>query len=243
MPRSGCRGRVRAYPMPCRVAGTATMATSSTKNAPNGLSTRSTPVSGSSSADRSTIGWPVTSTWIAAAASSAHAAQTSTAAIVTRTRLGQDGAGHAGPETEHGAGDDERAGGHRRVTERSASMMAVGSGGQPGIETSTGTTSPTAPTTPYPPRNDPAITSAVTHGDDDPRLRCGLDRLQERNDHVLGDGPGHKDAVRVAGRGDEPSPEALCVVDGAERGHNLELAAVARPGVDMAELNRSLQFP
>ena len=98
----------RAYPMPCSVAGTATMATRSTKNAPNGLSTRSTPVSGSSSAECSTIGWPVASTWMAAAASSAQAPQMRTAATVTRDRLGKEAPAHGGPETEQGAGDDER---------------------------------------------------------------------------------------------------------------------------------------
>src|SRR5665647_3843296 len=41
-------------------------------------------------------------------------------------------------------------GGHRPVTVRSAVMICWGVGGQPGISTSTGTTSLTAPTTPYP---------------------------------------------------------------------------------------------
>ena len=40
------------------------------------------------------------------------------------------------------------ADGHRPVTDRSAATICVGVGGQPGISTSTGTTSPTAPTTP-----------------------------------------------------------------------------------------------
>ena len=55
-------------------------------------------------------------------------------------------------------------------------------------------------------------------------------------------GPVTRSAIGVAGRGDEASPEALCVVDGAERGRDLELAAVARAGVDVAELERTLDL-
>ena len=44
---------------------------------------------------------------------------------------------------------------HRPVRRRSASMIACGSGGQPGISRSTSSTSATAPSTPWPPRNTP----------------------------------------------------------------------------------------
>src|SRR5665647_933497 len=50
-------------------------------------------------------------------------------------------------------------GGHRPVTVRSAVMICWGVGGQPGISTSTGTTSLTAPTTPYPLVKTPPLTA------------------------------------------------------------------------------------
>ena len=77
-----------AYPIPCSVAGTATIVTSNTKRAPSGVSRRSTPVIGRSSEECNAIGWPLASTWIAAIDSSTHDVQTSTDAVITLDERG-----------------------------------------------------------------------------------------------------------------------------------------------------------
>ena len=57
------------------------------------------------------------------------------------------GTGQRGGQAEQGRGH-QKVGPHLPDRLRNAAMMASGSGGQPGISTSTGTTSPTAPATP-----------------------------------------------------------------------------------------------
>ena len=71
-----------------------------------------------------------------------------------RAQAGRHDPGHDRSETvvvhrvrRRGGSRGER-GRHFPVTDRNAATIWVGVGGQPGISTSTGTTSPTAPTTP-----------------------------------------------------------------------------------------------
>src|SRR5437016_9857908 len=56
----------------------------------------------------------------------------------------------------------------------------------------------------------------------------------ERDLHVARYRAGHHEHVGVARRGDEADAEALDVVDGIVEGMDLELAAVARAGIDLA---------
>src|ERR1019366_8424372 len=128
----------------------------------------------------------------------------------------EGGAERGGAETEHDAGNDKCAGSHRRVTERSASMIAVGSGGHPGIEMSTGTTSLTAPTTPYPPRKTPqsraqSPTAMITRG-------CGVASTVFMRGTTMFwvTGPVPSPPAAWRGGATRPAPEAFCVIDGAE---------------------------
>src|SRR5688572_33194675 len=59
--------------------------------------------------------------------------------------------------------------------------------------------------------------------------------------HVAGDGTGHEQAVGVPRRGHEVQAEPLEVVVRAGESADLELAAVARPGVDLADVQRAAE--
>jgi hypothetical protein len=80
---------------------------------------------------------------------------------------------------------------------------------------------------------------AITHGDDDTRLRRCLDSLYQGHGHVFRDRPGDENTIGVAWRGDETSPEPLGVIHGPEHRADFDLAAIARSGIDMTELQRS----
>ena len=56
-------------------------------------------------------------------------------------------------------------------------------------------------------------------------------------------GPGHQQRVGMPRRRHEPDAEPFRVVDRTERRRHLELAAVARAGVDVADLQRTAQPP
>jgi len=87
------------------------------------------------------------------------------------------------------------------------------------------------------------IVCAITHGDNNMRLRRCLDSLYQGNGHIPRDGPGDENTIGVAGRGDETSPKALGVIHGPEHRRDLDLAAIARSRVNMTELQRSDQIP
>src|SRR5687768_3689560 len=59
--------------------------------------------------------------------------------------------------------------------------------------------------------------------------------------HVAGDGTGHEQAVGVPRRGHEVQAEPLEVVVRAGESGDLELAAVARPGIDLADVQRAAE--
>ncbi len=86
---------------------------------------------------------------------------------------------------------------------------------------------------------DAAADRAVAAGDDDLGRGDCLEGLSERDHHVLGHDTGDEKSVGVARRGDEARPVARRVVDRSEGRGDLELAAVARPDVDVTELKRS----
>ena len=69
-----------------------------------------------------------------------------------------------------------------------------------------------------------------------PRLRGRLDSPAQRLDHVVSDHPGHQHDVGMPRRGDQPGAVTLGVIDRAEGGADLDLAPVARAGVDVAHL-------
>ena len=57
----------------------------------------------------------------------------------------------------------------------------------------------------------------------------------------MGHRPGDEQHVGVARRGDEPDAEALDVVDRVVERVDLQLAAVARSGVDLADRQRAAE--
>ena len=129
--------------------------------------------------------------------------------------------------------------GHVPAIRRSAAAITSGAGGQPGISKSTGTMSATAPATPYPPSNTPQFSAQSPSAITTARLGRRLQRLHQRHRHVPGDGSSDDQGVGVAWRRDQSHAESLGVVDRSERGSDLELAAVARPGIDVADLQRA----
>src|SRR5204862_7020402 len=66
------------------------------------------------------------------------------------------------------------------------------------------------------------------------RVGRGIVGPLQRLAHVLRDRPGDQQNVRVPRRGDEAQAIALEIVQNVVEGVDLELAAIARPGVDLA---------
>ena len=56
-------------------------------------------------------------------------------------------------------------------------------------------------------------------------------------------GPGHQEDVGVAGRRDKAEAETLEIVEGVAERMDLELAAVARAGVDMPDRQAPAERP
>src|SRR5213076_3113797 len=85
--------------------------------------------------------------------------------------------------------------------------------------------------------------TTLFRADDDDDLRVGrrFPRPPERLGHVPRHGAGHEQAVGVARRGDEGEAEALEVVVRARQARDLELTAVARAGVHLADRQRAAE--
>src|SRR5271166_2949768 len=91
------------------------------------------------------------------------------------------------------------------------------------------------------PGEDAAVTGAVTDCDYDGRARQRVVGLAERACHVPRHGPGDEDPVRVPRRRHEADPVLLGVIVRREDRADLEFAAVAGPGVDLAQLDRAVE--
>ena len=129
------------------MAHSPTPAETATKRAPSRSSRSEKPSNGSS--------------WLVCTAAASPVASTSAASAKLHAQAA-DGQGnreaHPGPGRRHGSrygcGQAEQGRGDQKVAPhlpdrvRNAAMMASGSGGQPGISTSTGTMSATEPATP-----------------------------------------------------------------------------------------------
>ncbi len=74
------------------------------------------------------------------------------------------------------------------------------------------------------------------------RGRRGVSALQ-RDPHVVGHRPGHQQHVGVARRGRELDAEALDVIDRVVERVDLQLAAVAGAGIDLADGDRAAEQP
>ena len=88
---------------------------------------------------------------------------------------------------------------------------------------------------------DAAADAAGAHGDDQPRIRCGIVRLPQRQFHVPGDRAGHQEHIRVPRGGHEVNAETLDVVNGIVQGDDLQFAAVAGARVHFADGKRTAQ--
>ena len=100
----------------------------------------------------------------------------------------------------------------------------------------------TAPATPYAPANTPQLraqspTATTTFG-----AGHRFVGASQRLGHVAGHRPGHQQRVGMPRRGHQPGPVPLGVVDRTERRPDLHLAAVARPGIHVADLHRAGQL-
>ena len=122
-------------------------AATATNSAPSRSRRREKPSSGSSRLVCTVAAFPVASTSAASANPHTQAATVRATDRRTRVRGGALGTSYRGGQAKQGRGH-QKIGPHLPDRPRSAAMMASGSGGQPGISTSTGTTSATAPATP-----------------------------------------------------------------------------------------------
>ena len=88
---------------------------------------------------------------------------------------------------------------------------------------------------------DPTIVRAITERDDEPRFGHRVQRLSQRISHVLGDRSGHQEGVGVTRRRNESHAKSLRVIDRCEGGRDFKLTAIARAGVDVSHLQRSVK--
>ena len=82
---------------------------------------------------------------------------------------------------------------------------------------------------------DAAIEGAIADRDHPFRRRRRVIGPLQRLAHVLGHRTGDQQHVGMARRGDETEAEALEIVEGVVEGVDLELAAVAGAGIDLAD--------
>jgi hypothetical protein len=85
------------------------------------------------------------------------------------------------------------------------------------------------------------VTAAIADRDHELGLGRRVVRAPQRDGHVLGNGPGHEQHVRVPGARDEPDAEALDVVVRVAERVDLELAGVAGAGVDLPDRQRAAE--
>ncbi len=88
-----------------------------------------------------------------------------------------------------------------------------------------------------------AVACAVSCRHDPLRIGSGLVGALERFTHVGRHGAGHQQHIGVARRGDEAKSEALEIVEHVIERMDLELAAVAGTGVDLANREGSAEPP
>ena len=88
-----------------------------------------------------------------------------------------------------------------------------------------------------------AIPRTIPYCDDPFGIRDGMIGALQRVAHVLGHGPGHHQYVGMARRGNESESEALDVVVSVVKRVDLELASIARAGVDLAYRQTSAEPP
>src|SRR5688572_29490988 len=80
---------------------------------------------------------------------------------------------------------------------------------------------------------DSAGAAAIADGDDELGVRRRVVRALQRQLHVARDGPRDEKQICVARARNEPNSQTFDVVEGVVQRVNLELAAVARAGVDL----------
>ncbi len=120
---------------------------------------------------------------------------------------------------------------------------ARGCGGQPRMCRSTGTTAETPPTHGVAAGEQAAVDRAVADRHHPFRIGRRLVGALQRLAHVLGHRPGDQQHVGVARRGDEAQAEALEVVEGVVERVDLQLAAVAGAGIDLADREAAAEPP
>jgi hypothetical protein len=86
---------------------------------------------------------------------------------------------------------------------------------------------------------DAARAAAISHGNYDLRRRRGVISPPEGDLHVTGDRPGDEQQVGKPRRGGKMDAEALAVVERIVDRMNLELAPVARAGIDLTDRKAS----
>ena len=95
----------------------------------------------------------------------------------------------------------------------------------------------------YVPANTPPLIAQAPTATTRRGLRHRLVRAPGRVLQVPGHDPRDQQQVRMAGRGDEVDPQALDVVVRVEQRGDLPVAAVARPGVQVPDVERATQGP
>ena len=88
---------------------------------------------------------------------------------------------------------------------------------------------------------DSAAAATGTDGDHDARLRHRFVGPTQRDLHVAGHGPGHEQQVGVTGAGNQMNAVPLQIVERVGGGGDLHLAAVATPGIDLTDVERTAE--
>ena len=129
-------------------------------------------------------------------------------------------------------------GSHRPVTWRSALMIWLGSGRAARHFEVDRDEVAHRPLDPGTSGEDPAVSCAVADGDHDLRLRRRVVCRPKGRAHVARDHAGDQQPVGMPRRRHQPYPVAFRVVDRGEAAGDLDFAAVARSGVDVAQGER-----
>ena len=85
------------------------------------------------------------------------------------------------------------------------------------------------------PREETSVEGAIADRDHPFGVRRRLVGALQRLAHVLGDWPGDQEHIGMARRGHELEPKTLEIVNGIVQRMDLELAAIARTGIDLAD--------
>ena len=133
---------------------------------------------------------------------------------------------------------DRRGYGRRFTAVRMPRRISSGGGGQPGTVDVDRDHVGDAAAAGVALAEDAAVAAAVADRDHQPRLGRGVVGAAQRLLHVARHRPGDQQHVGVARAGDEPDAQALDVVVGVVERVDLQLAAVARAGIDLADRQR-----